>query len=478
MFFLDTLSQRTLRATLALCFVLTVSRPVLGTNGFTQYPVDFPDPNRIVAQSLLPANLGGAVDSIISWANYTASWGPWSVANKPVLPPSGDKHDYMSWAPYQWPDCSNVKNTTVLPLAQEWTQCNYVFRDGQVNPDRFTLTDFVSFFNLSDAVLYNSIAAVLQNKSSSVYSQNVVKFVNTWFLDASTMMNPNLNFGQMQGGPNGQVGTYTGILDLRGFAKISSGILALRKSGNTDWTPALDTQFVAWCNKYISWLETSSIGKTAAAATNNHGTILVNQLAGLKLIVNDVAGAVNWTQNYFTGAFQGQVNATGDQPQEASRSRPYHYRNFNLAGMITNARLLAYADPSAQSKGWNTTANGATIQKTVDFLIGTDPTATGETDVTIEIFPNVAAIASVYGDPDGKYVRFLSKNVTFAYGDEPTFLWDQPLAGGHASTLSTGNGTTPGTGGSGGGGKSGAGSVGAPVALLSVVLLVFGIQLL
>jgi hypothetical protein len=39
------------------------------------------------------------------------------VTKKPVVAPSGDKHDYMSWAPYQWADCSSVKNTTALSLA-------------------------------------------------------------------------------------------------------------------------------------------------------------------------------------------------------------------------------------------------------------------------------------------------------------------------------------------------------------------------
>ncbi|KAJ7168938.1 chondroitin AC/alginate lyase [Mycena filopes] len=416
--------------TFLLSTLLFLSPSTVATNPFAQYAVDFPDPN-IVTAGNAPANFAGAKATVISWAERTASFGPWTVTSKPVVAPSGDKHDYMSWAPYQWPDCSNVHNTTVLSLADKWTQCNYVFRDGQVNPDRFSIMayiliqDFQSFFNLSDAVLYNSIAASLQNKSSSVYSQNVVKFIDTWFLNPDTAMNPNLNYAQMNGGPGGQTGVYTGILDLRGFAKIASGILILRKTGNTDWTSDIDDQFVAWCTKYINWLETAPTAHTAATSTNNHGTIFVNQLAGVKLIVKDTASAVNWTQNYFSGAFQGQVAANGDQPQEASRTRPWHYRNFNIAGMVTNARILAYADPTA--KGWNATAHGATIQTTVDFLMTTDPSKTGEANVTAEIYPNVAAVASAYGDPDGKYVSFM-KAAGFAYADEPTFLWDQPLS--------------------------------------------------
>ncbi|KAJ7668176.1 chondroitin AC/alginate lyase [Mycena rosella] len=397
------------RVALSLYFLLSASRVALATNPFVQYAVDFPDPNLITAGNS-DARFGGAQDTIVAWAESMASYGPWSVTNKPVVAPSGDKHDYMSWAPYQWPDCSKAGNTTVLSDADMWKTCAYVFRDGQVNPDRFLIEDFQSFFNLSDAVLYNSIASTLQNKSSSVYSQNVVKFVNAWFLDADTGMNPNLNYAQMNRGPSGQQGEYTGILDLRGFAKIASGILILRKSGNTDWTADIDAKLIAWCDKYIDWLNTSPSGTTAGNATNNHGTIFVNQMAGLKLIVKDVPAAATLTQGYFTGIFQKQLQANGDQPMEASRTHPYHYRNFNIAGMVTNARLLSYADPS--STPWKSTANGATIQTTIDFLMTTDPAAKGEANITSEIYPNVAAIASAYGDPDGKYVKFLSAPVS------------------------------------------------------------------
>lgn len=361
-------------------------------------------------------------------------YGPWSVTNKPVVAPSGDKHDYMSWAPYEWPDCSNAKNTTELSPPDMWKTCNYVFRDGQVNPDRSTIKDSQSFSNLSDAVLYNSIAATLQNKSSSIYSQNVVNIVKAWFLDGDTGMNPNLNYAQMNRGPNGQHGEYTGILDLRGFAKIASGILLLRKNKNTDWTADLDQQMVAWCTKYIAWLQTSPTGKQAASSNNNHGTIFVNQMAALQLIVGDVASAVNLTQAYFKGIYQGQVQANGDQPMEASRSRPYHYRNFNIAGMITNARILKYADPT--STPWNMTANGATIKTAVDFLMTTDPAAKDEQDIVAEIYPNIAAVASAYGDADGKYGAFLNAS-GFPYADDATFLWDQPLAGGNQTSAAT-----------------------------------------
>ena len=51
------------------------------------------------------------------------TFGPVSVMEKKGLPPSGDKHDYMSLAPYHWPDPSKPDG---LP---------YIRKDGQTNPE-------------------------------------------------------------------------------------------------------------------------------------------------------------------------------------------------------------------------------------------------------------------------------------------------------------------------------------------------------
>ncbi|KAF7297424.1 Chondroitin AC/alginate lyase [Mycena indigotica] len=400
-------------------------------NPFVQYAVDFPDPDFIVANAgNLYSQYNGAATSIIAWAEQMASYGPWSVTRKPVRAPSNDPHDYMSWAPYRWPDCSSVGNKTALTNEEVWKTCPYVNRDGEVNPDRVLPNDFQSFFNLSDAVLYNSIAAVFQEgngAASSVYSRNVVKFITTWFLNDTTAMNPSLTYAQMQRGPKGQQGTYTGVLDLRGFAKIASGILILRKSKNPDWTRDIDSKLIAWCQKYIDWLRSSDSGQRAASAANNHGTIFVNQFAALQLIVNDVAGAVNSTKGYFTGIYKGQLESNGDQPLEASRTHPWHYRNFNIAGMVTNARILQYADPKSKHFGWNAKADhGATIRTTLDFLISTDPGASGETDILAEVYPNLAAVAVVYGDGHRKYANYVDqKGFGGAYANEPAVLWAQ-----------------------------------------------------
>lgn len=44
-----------------------------------------------------------------------------------------------------------------------------------------------------------------------------------------------------------------------------------------------------------------------------------------------------------------------------------------------------------------------------------------------ELYQHVAAVASVYGDPDNKYSTFLA-GVDPIYPQDPYYMWDQPFA--------------------------------------------------
>ncbi|EAU83852.2 hypothetical protein CC1G_09521 [Coprinopsis cinerea okayama7 len=356
----------------------------------TSYANEFIDPDLILAGDFAN-NTAAAQRMIRNWASKWASEGPWSVMLKDATPPSGTKHDYMSWAPYWWPDCSDVGNTTVLSEEEVWTTCPYRRRDGEFNPDVRGVNDVGNFQDMSDAVLYNALAWSLEEAGKTL----------TWFLNPDTRMNPNLNFAQMIRGSNGRPGSATGVLDLKGMAKIASAILIFRKGGSTEWTSDDDEQMVEWSREYIEWLETAELALDEGNSRNNHGSFYYNQLAALKLIVDDIPGAINVSSTYFSRQFQSQIAADGEQ---------------------TNARIWKYADPS--SNVWEiTSAEGATIKTALDYAMTHSASSSGESQYAAELYPIVAAVASVYGDPDGQYLNFLQENDEGFYA-EPYFLWN------------------------------------------------------
>jgi hypothetical protein len=144
--------------------------------------------------------------------------------------------------------------------------------------------------------------------------------------------------------------------------------------------------------------------KRATPPHSNHGSFYFNQLASLQVLVGDTASAKATIEDYFTGIFQDQIAADGDQPLETARTRPYHYRAYNLAAMVVNAKIGEYV---GMRDAWNRTArSGGGIRAAADYAMGL-PAGEEELGAVTELLQPLAAVASVYGDADGKYAAFL-----------------------------------------------------------------------
>ncbi|ESK91715.1 alginate lyase domain-containing protein [Moniliophthora roreri MCA 2997] len=391
-------------------FLLVFTTLFQHANAAASYISDFVDPDFILSREFAIHTYPAEV-SIVKWARQFSLKGPWSVMDKPVLPPSGNKHDYMSWSPYSWPNCSSVGNTTVLSDEEVWKRCPYEIRDGEFNPDGRIVSDAGAFDDLSNAVLYNAISAIITGGNTNLFSRNVAAYLKRWFLDPKTKMNPHLTYAQMQRGPNGQVGRHTGVLDMKGFSKIASGILILRKSNNTDYTSEIDEGMIVWCKEYIQWLDTNPTAHLERIALNNHGTFFYVQMTSLKLIINDREGAIQAIETFYANQFLGQIEENGEQ---------------------SIARIAKYLDPNTDAWTRTTFKNG-TIQKALDFSLTLDAKRSNETENAGDLWPCIAAIGSVFGDPEGRYEAYLRK-VNPEYASEPHFFWNQPFIGGPTPT--------------------------------------------
>ena len=73
--------------------------------------------------------LAPAVAALEDDAKKAVALKPPSVMDKTIIPPSGDKHDYMSQAPYWWPDPAKPDGRP------------YIRRDGERNPEINRITD-------------------------------------------------------------------------------------------------------------------------------------------------------------------------------------------------------------------------------------------------------------------------------------------------------------------------------------------------
>lgn len=371
-------------------------------------------------------------------SNIVSSPSTHDSASQTTDPPGSNTHGPAQAAAKTSRISCTPSPTESLPPSATWTTCPYVVRDGRVNPDVQTLNGPGAINGISQAVICNAMAYAISN--STVYPRNFVRFIDAFFLDESTRMHPDMNYGQIVRGPGakGSSGTWCGILDLRGIVKVVNGILIMKGMRSPDWTIERDQSMNSWITQYAEWLTQSNLGKEAASRPNNHASFYVSQVAATKLYVGDRNGAAAILKNYFSSQFLDQIAKSGEQPFEAVRTRPFHYRCFGLEAMITNAKLgdeLGLNFWTARSR------YGATIQTAVDYTMNIDPKSE---DVT-ELVPHIAAIAAAYGDPMGKYAKFLEKTIP-NYQSRPFFFYDQTMAlpvsrmNGHAERADTSRG--------------------------------------
>ncbi|KAG9113181.1 hypothetical protein FRC07_007810 [Ceratobasidium sp. 392] len=324
---------------------------------------------------------------------------------------------------------------------------------------------------MSDSIFFNAMAWVITNDNT--YASNAASEINTWFIDPSTAMTPHLNYAQLERGPGVQKGQHTGVLDLKCMTKLVSGVLMMRNGSAPAWTSDLDQGLNSWVTQYLQWLNTAQLSLDEKASTNNHGSFWFNQVAALQILVGDTAGAKNTIQEYFNGIYMGQIDAKGDQPLETARTRPYHYRAYNLAAMIVNARLGEFLGFSA----WNLpTKAGTTIKDACNYAMNFTADQSNEQGYDAELYPNVAAVAAIYGDPDGKYAQWLAGRDQ-SYPGQPYFLWDQPLSNSGLSGAPTQTGSAGSPGPTKAAGSNGAvrAEIGVGMAVIAGVVALLGL---
>jgi len=266
-----------------------------------------------------------AYDALVADANRALGAGPWSVMDKQLMPESGDRHDYMSFGRYWWPDSTKPNG---LP---------YIKRDGQSNPANRLDSDAQRFADLNDAAF--TLALAWWFTGDERYATRAALDLRRWFVDPATRMNPNLRYAQAVPGIN--AGRGIGILDLRDMSRIADAVGLLQNSPS--WSAADDAAMRTWSRDLLGWLQTSKEGRDERAEKNNHGSWYDEQLAAVALFVGDSALARSTANEAGPNRVARQVRPDGAQPEELARTRSFTYTLFNADALSRLAEIGAHA---------------------------------------------------------------------------------------------------------------------------------------
>jgi hypothetical protein len=287
-----------------------------------------------------------AYQDLIRSADKSLSAGPFSVMNKTQDPPSGDKHDYMSLAPYFWP---NPNTPNGLP---------YIRKDGEHTPETKDIRDKDDMGKMGNAVETLSLAYYFSGNEK--YAERSAYLIRTWFLLPQTKMNSNVNFGQAVKGAN--EGRKEGVLETRGFAKVIDVIGLLQ--GSKAWTLQDQKNMQSWITDFLAWMQTSPIGKAEMNADNNHGTWFDAQRLAYALYLGD-KDLANEICKYAIKRLDIQMDNSGNFPKEMARTKTLGYTCFNMDAFFQIAILAEKTDVDL----WNVvTPSGKSLRKGIENL--------------------------------------------------------------------------------------------------------------
>ena len=271
-----------------------------------------------------------------------------AITDKPGASPTGDAHDYVSYARYYWPDPAKPDG---LP---------YISKDGQHNREQVARGDRHKMDLIAESV--TRLAAAWRVNHDAAAAKRAGEWLRAWFITLATRMNPNLEFAQVRLGHSDNHGSAAGVLDARTFAEVVDALQLLHDS--PAFTAGEEEKIRAWFDTYLDWLLTAKNAKDEHAAKNNHGSWFLAQAIPVARYAgrDDLARQLCEEDKARIAA---QIQPDGSQPEEIRRVDGLGYSAFNLEAQFHVATM-------AQGLGidlWNYKApNGASLRAGLDYL--------------------------------------------------------------------------------------------------------------
>ena len=249
-----------------------------------------------------------------------------------------DMHDYVSFAPYWWP---NESTNSGLPYVRKdgyWrNECTLYSKESITNDrsalqlliDRLT-TLSIGYKVHKDPDLLNYISGQISH----------------WFINDETKMNPNLKFSQTRRGIAKEHNS--GVIDFKDIFYLLSSIKII----NQELQEKKDFYyegFKYWLTEYKYWLLNSEMAQKESCTPNNHATCYLLQLASIEAFLdnkNDLFKTYIQTNIHLIQ----QISNDGKQPRELNRTLSKHYVTFNLQQFLNlnlifkNSLNLSYFD--------------------------------------------------------------------------------------------------------------------------------------
>ncbi len=289
-----------------------------------------------------------AKDLLLQSAEKALKGDGYSVTYKPKdqIPPDATVHDYVSLAPYMWPDPSKKDG---LPFIQ---------RDGRRNPLATTYRDAAMLNGMSTDVQILALAYYFSGEE--VYAQRAASLLRLFFVDPDTRMNPHFNYSQIVMGKERSGGN---IISGNHLLKAIDGIQLIKDSPH--WKQKDHNHLVQWFSSLLDWMINSPKGLTEARRQNNIGTFYTIQATAYALFVGEDELARKIIEERAYSNIETQIDRDGKMPLELKRATPWSYVIYNLSAFNDLMRVSRHVDVDLWDHSGD---NGGSIRKSYRWV--------------------------------------------------------------------------------------------------------------
>ncbi len=260
--------------------------------------------------------------------------------------PTDDPQDYVSIGTYWWP---NPETTDGLP---------FVRHDGEYSPvlDQY---DRIQWDLHCDGIAVFAMAHQVCGDFSGVISD----WLNTWYIDPVTRMNPHLRHAQFC--PGHDDGRMVGCIDFT--VRLPRFIEILRRviSASPHMTSAFNSRVKPWWDELLDWLISSEVRDWHAAADNNIGVYYDRSIIYLALWLGREALADEFLESVLTERVGRQIQPGGRLPHELARTRSFDYTLMTILGFID---LAVLGDLRGMNLFTDSVPNSGSIAASMDWL--------------------------------------------------------------------------------------------------------------
>lgn len=258
---------------------------------------------------------------------------------------AGGLHDFYSEGDYWWPDPENP-------------EAPYIQKDGQSNPGNFS-DHRLAMVRLSVITATLTSAWLLTNDQK--YADKVIEHLNAWFIDTTTMMNPDMLYAQAIKGRF--TGRSIGLIDAYHLVEVAQSVKILTEKGGIQAEQS--TKIKNWFSQFLNWMTTHEYGIKEMNAENNHGTCWAATAASMAVLVDNQEIIKQCSDRFKNVLLPNQMEADGSFPRELKRTKPYGYSLFNIDAFCNLAQILS----TPENNLWEfETPDGKSLKKGMEYI--------------------------------------------------------------------------------------------------------------